>query len=254
MPASTPSIRCFARPGAWGESAITLDAAESHHLLRVLRARGGQAVEALDGQGRRAEAYIEHATRQGATLRIARVTRLQRPCPGVVLAPALVKKGAFEALAQKAIELGVEELMPVISARTVAREPPGAAGGRTARRFQALAMAALKQSGHAWLPDISPPCDWTHLLDRIRTGPEICCYGSLEPGAPALKDWLRQWATPPERLMLCVGPEGDYTPAEWEALRESGAAPVGLGEQVLRVDTAALFMLAAVRYEYARTG
>lgn len=248
----TSPTRCFAPPAAWEGDDIVLSGDEAHHLARVLRRTAGAPVSVLDGAGRVADARILRLDKRHAVARIEGVTLQPRPFPRMALAQALIKGARMEWVVQKGVELGLSELIPVASARSVVKHRPGEAPDYPGR-LEAIALAALKQSGNAWLPLLHEPCSWAGCLEGRSAG-ESVCYGALEEDAVSFRDFLRggKAANAGVRpLLLCVGPEGDFSPEEVELLRARHAVPVSLGSLILRAETAALYMVACARYEFA---
>ena len=129
---------------------------------------------------------------------------------------------------------------------------PGEAGKKAAR-WQAIALAACKQSGNPWLPEIAPPQKLSSALDALRGQPGAACFGALQAGAVPLPDLfgrLRRENCP--QIAAFIGPEGDFSPAEVEALLAAGVQPVTFGPIVFRVETAALFILSALQYAWLK--
>jgi len=230
-----------------------LDAEESRHLLRVLRARPGAAVRLTDGRGHVFAAELLGGDVRGARVRVTAVTRDEAEllAPRLVLACGLIKGKRWEALLETAVELGAHTVAPLAAAR--AEVAPGA--GRR-RRWLTVLQTALKQSGRAWCPDLAEPVAPAEFLanaagevyfgrarDRARdvADPALLAPADLASPPPG--------AAAPPALVWCVGPEGGWTDAESEALAARGDA-VRLGAHRLRTATAAaagLLLLAARR-------
>ncbi len=243
-----PHIRCVATADAWGADRIALDEAESHHLVRVLRLAEGAQVRVLDGCGRWTDGVIESAHKRAVTIRYETVQTAPEIRPRTILVQSLIKQARMEFVIQKMVELGGAELLPVWGDRSVVKER--ASGEDNHReRMQAIALAALKQSCGYQLPVIHPPVTLEAALESLR-GTAHQYYGALEPESRTLREALRNPEANPDRVVLYVGPEGDYTERERVLLRDAGVKPVSLGPTVLRSETAALFMLSAVRYEF----
>ncbi|MFN0069298.1 MAG: RsmE family RNA methyltransferase [Limisphaerales bacterium] len=224
-------------PEACRGDAVMLDEADSHHAARVLRLNPGDALEVLDGAGTRLACRLATVGRRAVTAAVeARVTTPAEPF-AVTLALALLKGRALDYAIQKATELGARVIQPLAAERCVAQVAPDDLPAKLAG-WRATAAEACKQCGNPWLPEIRVP----------RTVPELAPAGagtllvaSLEPGGRRVADAL---AGRPAAVTVCLGPEGDFTPAEYAALRAAGALPVTLGPHVLRADTAAITALA----------
>jgi len=221
-------------------ASVSLPDDEAHHALHVLRLGAGATVELFDGRGGRARASIVQAGRDGVVVRIdGRDPPAQRPRPVVHLAFAVPKGKRLGWLLEKATELGAASLRPVEFERSVA----GAGQWTPAKRGRRLirCIQAAKQCGLDFLPELADPAPLGEFLADRPAG--VCLFGRAGPDATALADALSA-ETPPQAVCLMVGPEGDLTPAEADAARHAGFEPVRLGQTTLRVETAAVALLA----------
>jgi len=239
--------RFFVRTGAPVGEVVTLDEGDSHHAARVLRLEAGAEVGLLDGAGRRLGARVVGVDRRATRVRIEREERVAAP-PRVGLAPTCLKGKAMDYLVQKATELGVARLSPLVTERAVVRLDPGDTDGDAERRvadWTRTAVEACKQCGNPWLPVIDRPVTLEAFLAGRRPG--LLLVASLRADARPLRGLLSGGVV--DGVTLVLGPEGDFTPAEEDRLREAGARPMGLGPLVLRAETAAVAGLAVVQYE-----
>ncbi len=243
-----PHIRCIAPPGAWKPERIELDEPESHHLVRVLRLDEGASVRVLDGEGRWTDGVIESARKNAVVISYQSVQTIPENRPKTVLVQSLIKHPRMEIVIQKMVELGVSELLPVWGDRSVVKEKARGEDNHQ-ERMRAIALAALKQSCNYRLPVIHAPVPLEAAPASMKGAPHQF-YGALEPDSRTFRDALRDIGADPETIVLYVGPEGDYTERERVLLRQAGVQPVSLGPTVLRSETAALYMLSAVRYEF----
>ncbi len=238
--------RCLIAAAFPAEPAVlALPETAAHHLCRVLRARPGEPIQLLDGEGRVCDARIETAGRDGVRVTmLAPPRRIPPPRPRLTLFQCVLKPARMDWLVEKAVELGVERLVPVLSQRCVARPEAGA----TVERWTRIADSALIQSGNARRMRIEPVRGWSAALDPLREPRTAVWCAALAPEAGRLADAIRQaWPAPPDALVWCVGPEGDFTAGELLDLRSCGATLLGLGDAVLRSETAALAGLSALR-------
>jgi len=227
--------------------AFRLPADESRHLLRVLRAEVGDEVLVTDGRGRRYRTVLREARPNDAGLEILDVVddAAELATPRLVLACGVIKGKRWEWLLEKATELGVHRIVPLIS--RFAEVDPGA-GKR--RRWETVLQSAVKQSGRTWRPELTEPLKPAdYLVDDAR---RLVCYGlarsrTADPSADFLLD-PRDLADPvrlfgdaavPDEIVWCVGPEGGWSDDETERLAAVGRA-VRLGPHRLRTETAAL--------------
>jgi 16S rRNA (uracil1498-N3)-methyltransferase len=226
---------------------VPLPPAEAHHAAHVLRLGPGAPIEVFDGCGRTAEARIAAVRRGRVTLAVGAVRGpARRPEPRVCLAFAVPKGSRLDWLLEKATELGVAALRPVRFERSVA----GAGDFSDAKRAKWLGhcIAAAKQSGLNWLPDLQDPLPLAGFLADPAPG----LFGDLAGDAvtvPQAIARLRGSAAPATRragdITVLVGPEGGLTDAEREAVRAAGLLPVRLGHTTLRIETAAIALVAA---------
>ena len=243
--------RCLISPVQWSHPEIVLAEEEARHLRCVLRARVGDVVILMDGQGYTAQAVIQSCSPAGVRLQLRADSRAYTPPAAVslILIQALPKHAAMDWIIQKACELGVEAIWPLRSDRVISRAArPEALAGRLAR-WRKIARESIKQSGAAWLPTIEPLQSLSSILPRL-SALTLCLVASLQARARPLGEVLGQLRLGrPARVGLVIGPEGDLSAAESLALQESGACLVRFGPNVLRVETAALYGLSILQYE-----
>lgn len=237
--------RCLVKAEELLADALTLGKEEARHLQTVLRVRPGARVVLFDGQGRTREAVITAADKHGLSLNAAAPVREHpHPACAITLFACVSKGNRMDWTVEKAVELGVCRIVPVISDRTIVRlgEEDGAA---KAARWSRVAEEAARQCGAAWLPAITPPValkDCPPLM--AKTAPVF--VAALTPAAQPLRAALAARAEPPPFAGWFVGPEGDFTAQELDALIQAGAIPVSLGPHVLRAETACLYGLCAI--------
>lgn len=211
---------------------LPLDEGPAHYLRTVLRLRPGATVLAFNGRDGEWACALEVAGR-GTLLRTRRRERAQEAEPGPVLLFAPIKRPRLEWLVEKAVELGVRRLLPVLTERTVVKlEAPS--------RLRARIVEAAEQCGRLTVPELAEPAPLEAALAEPAALGSIAFAdeaGAAEPLARLLARGL------PDALL--VGPEGGFTPAERQALRaRPGVRPVSLGPRILRAETAALCLLA----------
>lgn len=237
------SLRCHTPARLVGPAEVELDREASHHVVRVMRRQVGDAVELFDGHGNVAPGVIQSATKQAVTVAVENVVSEPPSRPQIVLVQALIRPQPMDFILRKATELGVAAIQPVLTQHCVARtrERP--------ERWQKTVISAAEQCGANWLPELRPVLDWSEWLQRgIGNGPAV--IGALTEDTRLLRDEVRAWADIPEQVTVCVGPEGDWTAEEQAAAIEVGVVPVSFGRLTLRAETAAVFVMAALRYEF----
>lgn len=239
--------RVFLNPSP-GDSALpiewSLDARESHHLSHVLRLREGDAVCGMDGQGGIWQGVLLRVGRRECLLQLQSVYRAPVLKPERILIQALPKQKAWETILRMAAEIGVNRIVPVISAHCEVRLEDKKSKTKL-EKWQQLLIEACKQCGLPWLPVIEQPLPLKQWLESQRT-PLTGCIASLEAGAaPLISSQLTLDSHNP-RVYAAVGPEGDFSSTEYHSLRECGLLPVRLGQQTLRCDTAAAYLLSVL--------
>jgi 16S rRNA (uracil1498-N3)-methyltransferase len=220
----------------------------------VLRLEPGDRVEILDGQGTLIEAEILSSNRKSVEVRVIQRLVQPRPVPGVVLLQSLLKGKALDTVLEKAVELGVGQLILLDTERCVARVPASEAVRKRTVWTQTL-IEAGKQSRNAWLPELLGPMSLADALAQ-QTAADKTWLGvaSLESGVPALGRVLQSHSgsTTCGRLAIAIGPEGDFSPGELDEFRTFGAEAVSLGPLILRAETAAI-AAAAILGDHARS-
>ncbi len=237
--------RCLVTTEELLAGAFTLGKEAARHLQTVLRLRPGERVTLFDGQGRTREAVIASADRHSLALTAdaPAVEHPRHPC-AITLFACVSKGSRMDWTVEKAVELGVCRIVPVLSDRTIVRldEEDGQA---KAARWSRVAEEAARQCGAAWLPTVTPPASLKACLPIMaQTAPVF--VAALTPAARPLRAALAAFAGPPPLAGWFVGPEGDFTAQELDALVQAGALPVSLGPQVLRAETACLYGLCAL--------
>ncbi len=232
-----------------GRDYITVDGDESHHLLRVRRIRRGEPVEVLTGSGGILKCVFEGPEGRAVRLRVKEVVQLTDHPVRLRLAAAILKGGAMDQLVRDVTQIGVDEIVPLYTDHAEVRLDPRRAEDKT-RRWQQIAIESCKQCGNPWLPKIGEPQTLDHFLSS--KGTDLLCCASLQPQSSYLRQLIP--SALPECITWLIGPEGDFSPAEYTAIASAGAAPVRLSSQVLRAETAATYALAVTEYELALRG
>jgi 16S rRNA (uracil1498-N3)-methyltransferase len=237
--------RFFLSPDAWGVPAV-LAGDEAKHAAQVLRLRRGDRITVFDGLGRSAAAEILEVSKSEIRLELGPARSSPAPVPEICLAQAVPKGKTMDLIVQKAVELGVTSIQPLITRHTVV-QVDGEDAPRKSAKWQRVALEACKQCGQDLLPEVLPVRDFASWV--ADAGGDLKVIASLLPGVKPLREVLRE-AGSPRRVTLLVGPEGDFSAAEGAAALEAGFVPASLGSIVLRAETAAFFGISAIRYEY----
>lgn len=244
--------RFYLPPEQCNGAALTLTGGEAHHALHVLRIRKGDTAIVLDGAGGQYNCEVGESGRDFLQL-VVQEKRFVPPLPyQITLLQAVPKGKLFEAIIEKAAELGAWRIVPLLSERVVTRITDARDAAHKAEKWRAVAIEAIKQCGSAWLPQVEPPVTPEQFLARGET-PGLSLVGSLQADARHPKAFLRDFppATqkPPFTIQVWIGPEGDFTLSEISAIQTAGASPITLGRLVLRTETAAIYCLSILNYE-----
>ncbi len=218
---------------------VRVDGAALHHL-RVARVVADEQVEVFDGRGRAWLARVETVDEAGAVLRLGDERRGATVRP-VILLQGLPKGDKLDLVLQKATELGVSAVWPVLTERSVARPKPEALGTRHAR-WQRIVEEAARQSGRTEVPEVAVLRSLDEALQALGAGFRLLVLDE-EERAERLGNAAGDGA-----VALVVGPEGGLAREEIAALRAAGGVPVSLGPLVLRTETAGLAALAVLRH------
>src|SRR5438105_309142 len=169
----------------------------------------------------------------------------------IILGQAIPKGKNMDLIVQKAVEIGAAEITPIISDRTVVQVDPENAAQKRAK-WQQIAIEAAKQCGQNWLPQVHEPRRLGDFFVASATF-DLRLIGSLQPDAQHLKEILADYSSEhrylPGSVLMLIGPEGDFTPAELALARRHGCHPITLGPIILRVETAAIYCLSVLSYE-----
>jgi 16S rRNA (uracil1498-N3)-methyltransferase len=243
--------RFFLPPEQCQEGSLCLTGDEAHHARHVVRVRPGERVAVLDGAGHEYVCDVQGYDRDQATLTVVE-KHFQPALPSqVTLLQAVPKGKLMEAIIQKATELGAFRIVPLLTERVVARLDDKE-GARKAEKWRMVAREATKQCGSAWLPMVERPLTPEQFLARKECF-ELPLIASLESGSRPAREYFRAFEVEhrrmPKSVCVWVGPEGDFTPAETQAIESHGALPITLGRLVLRAETAAIYCLSILNHE-----
>ena len=261
--------RFYVPPNEWNADALVLSGSEAHHARDVLRMKRGDKAVLFNGRGREITGEIVDLGR--GEIRLRKLNESETPplrCR-IALGQAIPKGKNMELIVQKAVEIGATEIIPLISARTIVHLDEKEAR-RKQTKWETVAIDAAKQCGQNWLPQVHAPqtlkdfFDVAAVSDRrtnlfgaqrapLQKAFDLQLIGSLQPGASHLKkvlaDYSAEHERPPQSVLMLIGPEGDFTPAELALARTHACQPITLGPIVLRVETAAFYCLSVLSYE-----
>ena len=238
--------RFFVAKGSWGHSEALLSVEESHHCLRVMRKTAGDRIEVFDGGGRWARGVIAEGNVREVTVRIEEEGTTQGKKPSLLMAIAVAKGKTMELVIQKAVELGVDRIQPLLTENMAIHWSGEILKGKQ-EKWRRVAMEACKQCGQNIVPEVCPVVAFGDVLEASCEGARL--LASLDQRARPLRCEMEELPAELCSIELFIGPEGDFSPSETERAITSGLRPVSFGSRVLRVETAVIYGLSVLGYE-----
>jgi 16S rRNA (uracil1498-N3)-methyltransferase len=230
-----------------GDDVVTLPRDEGEHLTRVLRLGAGDTVSVFDGRGREFLARVATVARRDVQLQIvSRAEPAAEPAVALTLAQAVLKADKMDDVVRDAVMLGASAIQPLVTTRTEATVA-GLLKGARLDRWRRVALASVKQSRRAVLPEIRLPLTLETFLDEP---PAALRLMLVEPSASADVEPLSaiQKQPPPADAVVLVGPEGGWTDAECAAARARGVRLVSLGPRTLRADAVPVAAISVLQF------
>ena len=244
----TSIFRCFLPQASQFEIGQEYDLPnpEAHHLIHVLRARADSEIHLIDGNGHitRADLKInQHKT----SVYIREHLSMEPPMPKITLAQGLLKKNAMDLLFREASALGASQIVPIVAKHSELRIPQSQIAPKM-EHWRSIAIAACKQSGQAFLPQILAPQNLETYLSKISSESNVLLVGELTQEIPTLWQELESIASRQNivSVTLFIGPEGDFSPEEYQLLATKGARSIRLSRQILRAETASAYALSVI--------
>jgi len=230
--------RFHAPPAAFTNQTVTLTADEARHLRDVLRLKAGDEVYVFDGVGREFRCTV---TRQAAELHIEAEVDPAKPESQLQLnlGVALLKGEKFDLVVQKATELGVKRITPLVTRHADIHLRDQYDAAKRVARWQRIALEAAKQSGRAFVPEISLPVAFDAL------SPDGLCVMFSERGGESLET-----LPPSETITAVVGSEGGWSDEELQSARARDFHVITLGGRILRAETAAITVAALLQHRF----
>lgn len=231
---------------------VTISGGDARHLAYSLRAKRGDKITAVDGAGNCA--VIELVDFDKETIKARRIGELQQVVTErkIILADCLPKQNRFENIIEKATELGVDKIEPLISERTIAR-PGGAREKSKLERWARIAKEAAEQCARDTIPvieNIRTLDDWLKKISPLAEDTLLLfCWESEQKttAREVLSDYKNSGG---ENIIVLIGSEGGFSEREVQAIKSAGGVSVTLGKRILKTDTAAISVLAMINYEF----
>ena len=220
---------------ATGMTQFTLSETSSKHCVQVLRMDAGEPIEITNGQGGLFHATIQVAHKKNALVTITKSIQTPRPKQQLHLAISLLKNAVrLEWLFEKATEIGVTNITPLVCERTIHER-------FKTERMQQIIQSAMIQSQQTWLPVLAAPINLKEFIAKATATQKLIAHCESMPKTSI------QAIEPSDDLLLLIGPEGDFAPFEIESAIANNCTPIDLGPTRLRTETAGIFALSCLK-------
>jgi 16S rRNA (uracil1498-N3)-methyltransferase len=226
-------------------SQIVVSGDDLRHIRTVLRKRPGDTLLLLDGEGTEYTATIVRMEKSEIYAEIASVVKKVIRQPLITLGQGLPKSDKMDWIVQKATELGVSAIVPLITERTIVKAKDE---GKRLSRWRKIAREAAMQSNRPDIPRIGDIKIFHDFIMTLDPGPMTLLLFPWEEGTEPIKNVLRQ-KTGVRNIIVLIGPEGGFSSVEAEMAKEKGFHLVSLGPNILRTETAAVAVLSMILYE-----
>lgn len=237
----------FAEPSQIADGIITITGTDVNHMKNVLRMKPGEKAEISDGDGLRYLCVLETFAEEGAILRIedAFADAVELPSK-IYLFQGLPKSDKMELIIQKAVELGVYEVIPVVTKRAVVKLDEKKAAKKV-QRWNAISEGAAKQSGRSIVPQVHEVMTYNEALQYAQEMDIRMIPYEKAKGMEATKEVVDALELG-QSIAIFIGPEGGFEEAEVEQAQANGVRPISLGKRILRTETAGLAVLSIFMY------
>ncbi|RXZ77182.1 16S rRNA (uracil(1498)-N(3))-methyltransferase [Paenibacillaceae bacterium] len=256
--------RYFIDPSLFGEDTVQIVGDDAYHLCKVMRMKPGDKVLVCDGLAKEALVRLSTVTNEQAEAEIVELRQLvQEPRWSVAVAQSLPKGDKMELIIQKGTEIGASRFAPFQSERIIVQYDAKKEAKRL-ERWGKIAKEAAEQAHRGRVPAVEPVRTWRQMMEIIPSFDlALFCYekqnGQEDTG---LRTVLQRFNTnqkadsvvQPFRILLMIGPEGGFSEREAEEAEACGACIIGLGQRILRTETASIAALACLMYESGEMG
>ncbi len=220
---------------------LEIEGDEFHHLVRVLRKKEGDQILVTDGNGLRCEVRIVHLVKRSLVGEILTTTTVDPPKTAVTIALSMLKAPQrFDFFLEKATELGVSSIIPMITARTISLPSSDKVQGKL-NRWRTILLSASRQSKRYYLPQLYEPLSFSKVLAFQGYDLRLIPYESAEV-SPKMR-------CAGQKILFLIGGEGGFTEGEVAAAEAGGCRPISFGTTILRAETAGIFAVASVRLQ-----
>lgn len=238
----------FVEPSQINDKTVIIEGKDVNHIKNVLRMKVGEEVSVSNGvDGNEYRCQIQELGEETVILKLMFVKQDGVELPSkVYLFQGLPKADKMELIIQKAVELGVHEIIPVATKRAVVKLDDKKAKSKIAR-WQAISEAAAKQSKRAVVPKIGEVMTFSQAVKYASDMEKKCIPYELAEGMEKTKEWIDSVGKD-ERIAVFIGPEGGFEESEVELALQNGILPITLGKRILRTETAGFTVLAWLMY------
>ena len=241
--------RFFISPAVVKAGIFQLSEEESRHALTVLRLEKGDALELFDGEGNSFSGRVIGETRGRLSVRVEESPKTEAVNFFATLGISVIKPERMEWLIEKACELGVSTIQPLVSQRSVVKLSRERWQNKIVR-WRKIVLETCKQCGRSRIPVIGALRDFSAYACDLN-GFDLAVIPTLGAQHPMLESILREHSSA-KRVLGFIGPEGDFTPEEVKLAVAAGARPVSLGQLVLRSETAAVYLMSVLDFAFSR--
>lgn len=237
----------FVTPSQVRDGDIFVEGRDVNHMKNVLRMKPGELVAVSDGDNRKYVCTVERYEEGQAVLRICEEQAADTELPSrICLFQGLPKQDKMELVVQKAVELGVSEIVPVVTRRSVVKLDEKKAGKKV-QRWQSIAESASKQAGRGYIPKVAQVAGFKEALLQASGLDVLLIPYELAEDMQETKKAIAS-IVPGQSVGVFIGPEGGFEREEVEAAIEAGARPITLGRRILRTETAGLTTLSVLMF------
>lgn len=240
------SPRFFISSDQVSGNTIMIAGEDVRHIGMVLRMKAGEELLLCDGKGTEYTVKIADIGRTAAKTEIVSQSKKEIPTLRITLGQGLPKSDKMDFIVQKATELGVSSIVPIVTARTIVKVKDEE---KRISRWQKIAREAAMQSNRTDIPQVEGISTFSDFIRALAPGPRHLLLLPWEEGTEPIKNILRQNPAA-QNIVVLIGPEGGYSSAEAKAAQDKGFHLVSLGPNILRTETAAVAVLSMIGYEF----
>lgn len=238
---------------------VVFKSEQYHHIFDVCRQTVGNHFEVITEDSNAYLVEVVSVDKKQATAKIVETRAIQKlKRPHIHIALSVSRFPVMDSIVERAVEMGVSSILPFYSEYSFIRKAANLPAGKL-ERWQKIVISATQQCGRGELMAIQNPIDWTTLQAQINPSTKKWCLFAYEgEGQLPLKSYIQtkkqQVQDLVDEIWIIVGSEGGFSTAEVESMKNLGLDPVTLGSQILRVETACLTLVSALKYEFGLLG